>query len=227
MAAATRVVTNSCFMRESLYRVYGIAPAVSYHGVDAERFRPLGLDRAEFVLSVGMLTPAKGFDFVIRSLGLIDSSWRPHLIIVSNFRLEEEARYLESLAGEFGVALEFRTMVSDEELVRLYNLALCTVYAPVLESFGLVPLESMACGTPVVGIREGGVRETVVDGITGLLADRDEGEFAQAVATLVDDSSLRERYGRQGREHVAERWTWDRSVASLERHLTRVAQSGR
>ncbi len=219
MWAATRVLTNSYFMRESLYRLYGLAPFVCYHGVDTQLFRPLDLARQPYVLSVGAIAPHKGYDFLIQSLACIPVASRPSLILVGNVASVNEQRYLTQLAAQLEVEVDFRQLVSDDELVRFYNQALCTVYAPVLEPFGLAPLESMACGTPVVGVREGGVRETVVHGETGLLTDRDPQCFADAVASLLQDATRRERYGQQGRTYVESQWQWDRSVAELERHL--------
>jgi len=224
MQAATRVVTNSCFMRESLYRIYGVAPHLCYHGVDVSLFRPLQQERRGFVLSVGMLVPAKGYDFVIQSLACIPVRQRPPLIIVSNTSQEQEALYLQQIAERLVVQVTFKSMVSDEELVDLYNQAACTVYAPVMESFGLVPLESMACGTPVVGIREGGVRETVVHEQTGLLADRDPEQFASAICRLLDNPGLCEKMGKQARTYVERYWTWEQAVARLEVYLQGTAR---
>ena len=221
---ATSVLTNSYFTREALYRFYGVNARVCYHGVDSETFRPLGLPRDGFVLSVGALTPAKGFDLIIQSLGLVPAGTRPPLTIVSNYQVHDELAYLRDLAKQSGVSAEFRTMVSNEELVRLYNTALMTVYAPILEPFGLVPLESMACGTPVVAVREGGVRESVVDGHTGLLTDRDPERFARAVKMLLEDTALATRLGQQGRAYVAQEWNWDRSVRQIEAALIDAAR---
>jgi glycosyltransferase involved in cell wall biosynthesis len=220
---ATLVVTNSYFTREALYRIYGVNASVVYHGVDRETFRPLGLAREPFVLSVGALTPAKGFDFIIESLGHIAASIRPELVIVSNYQEPQERAYLESLAAEKQVRLAMLTMIEVDELVRLYNTARVTVYAPVMEPFGLVSLESMACGTPVVGVREGGVRESVVNGQTGILVDRVPEAFAQAVRTLLEDRELVRRYGAQARKYVSERWTWEQAVERIERHLLLTA----
>jgi glycosyltransferase involved in cell wall biosynthesis len=209
MRAATRVVTSSYFMRESLYRLYGVAPFVCYHGVDVQLFHPLGLARQDFVMSVGAISPKKGYDFLIRSLAHIPAASCPRLILVGNVTLEDEQQYLMQLAAQLDIEVDFRHLIS--------------VFAPVLEPFGLVPLESMACGTPVVGIREGGVRETVVHGVTGLLANRDPKRFASAIMSLLEDRQLAERLGHQARNYVMETWDWDRAIDNLETHLQEVA----
>jgi len=221
--AADLVLVNSAYSRESLYRVYGIFARVGYLGADTEVFHPLSLPRQDFVLSVGALNPRKGFDFLLRSLALLDQARRPPLVIVSNHVNAAEHAYLGDLARELQVPVEMRAMVADAELVQLYNQAALTVYAPVMEPFGLVPLESMACGTPVVGVREGGVRETVVHGETGLLVERDPRLFADAVSSLLRDPERRDDMGRQGVEYVKREWSWERSVATLERRLEEAA----
>jgi glycosyltransferase involved in cell wall biosynthesis len=93
----------------------------------------------------------------------------------------------------------------------------------VAEPFGLVPLEAMACGRAVVGVREGGVAETILLEQTGLLVDRDPRQFAAAVDRLLDDPTANAAYGRNGREHVVDCWSWGQSVVQLEQHLSAVA----
>jgi glycosyltransferase involved in cell wall biosynthesis len=222
--AASRVLANSAYSRESLYHIYGISARVCYLGVDTGRFRPMSLPRGDFVLSVGALNPLKGFGFLLHSLALLDASRRPPLRIVGDFAHPLERDYLEGLAARLGVTLETDLQIGDDELVQLYNQALLTLYAPIMEPFGFVPLESMACGTPVVGVREGGVRETVVHGETGLLAERDPHCFAGAVEALFRDPAGRARLGRQGRAYAERQWSWDRCVRELEEHLAAVAQ---
>ncbi|NLG27304.1 MAG: glycosyltransferase family 1 protein, partial [Chloroflexi bacterium] len=109
------------------------------------------------------------------------------------------------------------------ELVKLYNRALLTVYAPVMEPFGLVAVESMACGTPVLGVREAGLRETIVDGIAGVLVDRDPVAFAQALCALLRDPLHRQQMGAAASAYVRERWTWAQTDARLEQVLQQVA----
>jgi glycosyltransferase involved in cell wall biosynthesis len=222
--AATSVLTNSAFSRESLYHTYGVFADVCYLGVDLERFRPSGSGRGEYVLSVGALHPLKGFDFLLHSLAALDAGRRPPLVIVSNWADPRERRYLGELAAALGVRVTFRTQVVDAELVQLYQAARLTLYAPIMEPFGFVPLESAACATPVVGVREGGLRETVLHGETGLLVEREHPGFAEAVDGLLRDPPRCEDMGCRARTYVEQTWSWGHSTHNLETFLARAAQ---
>lgn len=221
--AARLVLVNSAYSRESLYRIYGIFARVGYLGVDTARFHPMALPKEDFVLSVGALNPRKGFDFLIHSLAVMESSERPRLVIVSNYTDEREGQYLAQLAAHLQVEVAFHHQISDAQLVALYNQARATVYAPIMEPFGFVPLESLACGTPVVGVREGGVRETIVHGVTGLLTERDPRAFATALGTVLANPAWASELGQNGMRHVREAWTWEASLSQLEAILQAVA----
>ncbi len=220
--SATLVLVNSHFTRENVRRFYGVDATVCSHGIDTTTFRPLELPRDDLVLSVGALTPNKGFDTVISGLGRIPKEWRPSLMIISNYAEPQERAYLEVLAKDQHVKVSIRTDVDDEALVDAYNRAALVAYAPVREPLGLVPLEAMACGTPVVGVKEGGVAETVQHGETGILVERDAEAFAQACLRLLDDEALAHRLGLQGREYVCKTWGWDKAVETLEQYLYQV-----
>lgn len=223
--AAGTVLVNSHYSRETFYRTYGTFACVGRLGVDTEKFRPLSLDKDHRVVSVGALVPNKGFDLVIRSLAQIDAAQRPALTIISNHTNPPEYEYLRTLAGSLGVAVDFRADVDDDALVKAYNRALLTVYAPVMEPFGFVPLESMACGTPVVGVNEAGVRETVRHEETGLLVERDPAAFARAIMRLLADRPQLAHLGEQGREYVLAQWRWDPAVRAIEEHLIQAGRN--
>ncbi len=217
--AAMRVLVNSQFMQEAVEEIYQVEAQVSYHGVDVAAFCPLHLERQLFVLSVGSLTPMKGFDFLVRAMGEIAVGQRPSLVIASNFQNADERLYLEQLALDLDVVLQLEGNVTDERLLELYNQAAMVAYSPHREPFGLVPLEAMACATPVVAVAEGGVVETVVHEKSGLLVERDPALFAQAVCRLLAEPGLARAYGRYGRTLVEQKWTWDTAVARIEAHL--------
>jgi glycosyltransferase involved in cell wall biosynthesis len=217
---AKRLLANSRFTQEQMKMAFALDAPVCYLGVDGEAFRPLpGVIKGNFVLSVGELSPRKGFDFIVESLGHIPPDQRPKLKVACNTVIPEERAYVEHLAEQYGVNLEVLLKLKMDELTLQYNKAQLCVYAPVLEPFGLVPVEAMACGIPVVGVREGGVQESIVHEHTGLLVERDPAQFAAAVQHLLCNPTLASEYGRNGREHILRDWTWDNAVAALEDHL--------
>ncbi|MBC8262929.1 MAG: glycosyltransferase [Anaerolineales bacterium] len=85
----------------------------------------------------------------------------------------------------------------------------------------------MACGTPVVGVREGGVRETLLHNETGLLTERDPRQFADAVLGLLTNPISVDALGRLGPSYVQEHWSWDATVAQVEAHLKAVTSQCR
>jgi glycosyltransferase involved in cell wall biosynthesis len=224
--STTRLLANSEFTRGHMQRSYSIDAPVCYYGVDSENFYPMPEIRKENrVISVGAMTPRKGFDFLVMGLGKIPANCRPQLVIASNFVIQEELLYVQNLAEQYEVQLSVHTHLNTDRLREEYNQARLCVYTPVNEPLGLVPLEAMACGTPVVGVAEGGVKETVRDEVTGVLVPRDPDRFANAVVDLLDDEERLVRFQAQARNYVLECWTWDQSVRSIENQFQQVAQA--
>jgi glycosyltransferase involved in cell wall biosynthesis len=220
--SAKYILANSYFSRESILKTYGLNSFVSYLGIDTNIFKPIKTRNEDFVLSVGTCTPSKGHDFIIRSLSLIEAKIRPNFVLVSNVSDIEWENYLKELAIKCNVNLEIMKLIEDKQLVELYNMANIVVYAPYLEPFGLVPIESMGCGTPVVGIKEGGVRETVIHNETGLLTERDENQFAEAVKKIMKNESKLHKMSRNSLEIVNKLWTLEQAGKRLENHLNRA-----
>lgn len=219
---ASYILVNSFFSRESLLKAYGINSFVSYLGVDNKLFKQLNVPRENFVLSVGRCIPEKGYDFLLNSLAKIDSNIRPELVIVSDLVDIKWKNILENLAVKFGVKLRILNLIDDHDLVLLYNKAKLVVYAPYLEPFGLVPLEAMGCGTPVVAVKEGGIRETVVNNVTGFLTQRDESIFAEKIVELLLDDEKMERMSKESIKYIQNFWNLEKSGKRLYYHLNRA-----
>ena len=220
---ASAVLANSYYSRESILRAYGISSHINYLGVNLNLFRPLNLPREPMILTVGAVHPSKGQRFLVESVARIDPSRRPTIVILGDRGKPGEFERLTNLANHHNVTLSIQS-VDDEELVRYYNRASIVAVVPYLEPFGFTPLEAMACETPVVGIREGGVRETVVHGKTGILIDRNPQACADALDTLLKDETMRARMGRAGRQQVEANWTWDRSADQLEQIFEQIVK---
>jgi glycosyltransferase involved in cell wall biosynthesis len=219
---ADRLLTNSRSAQNTLRAAYGIESRVCYLGVDTEKFRPLGVAREAFVLSVGAVHYFKGYRFLITALGQVPAALRPPLLIAANSESSDERAFLEALAKQHQVSLTIVRITDDESLVSLYNRAAAFVYTPIMEPWGLTVVEAMACGAPVVAVAEGGVRESISDGETGLLAPRDIAAFVAALARVLTDESLATQLGAAGVERVKQLFTWERTADNLEQHLLRV-----
>ena len=221
--AAGGLAVNSIYTREQTWAAYGREAVVCHPGVDVNRFTPADRDepRDSEVLSIGSPLSIKGHDLVIRALALITPAGsRPRLRLVAS--ADRGLEPLRALADRLGVQLHPDIAIDEETLVSRYRTALATVCAARLEPFGLTPLESMACGTPVVAIREAGFRDSVIDGETGLLVEPRADELASAISRLASTPALARELGRRGREVVVDRWTWEHRTPALEAALLAV-----
>jgi len=214
------ILVNSLFSRESLLRSYGIGAKVCRLGVDTKLFVAQRHERGRFLVTVGAFVREKNAEFLIDSLSRCRAPRLP-LVWVANICSDTELRRMTDKAEALGVDLDVRVRVSDQELVALLNDALAMVYAPRLEPLGFAPLEAAACGLPVVAVAEGGVRETVVDGVTGLLVEGSPDSFAAAVDRLATDQELAMALGEGASRHVEECWSMAESLDQLEAALAR------
>lgn len=192
-------------------------------GVDLEMFTPRGpveprRGSRHRLLYVGRLVQRKGVGNVISALpGLPDAE----LVIAGGperGRLGEdpEARRLAELAEQLGVAdrVDLRGRVERERLPELFRSADAVVAVPWYEPFGIVPLEAMACGVPVVATAVGGMIDSVVDGRTGVhVPPRDPDRLAEAISSLLADPARRRSYGTAGAKRARRLYGW-RRVAS-------------
>lgn len=235
VAFADRLVAASPLEREQLVAGYGADPdkiVVIPCGVDLEHFRPrpqeearqklnLPLDQ-KLVLFVGRIEPLKGIDTLIRAMKQVadrlpNGQRGLSLAIIGGDAGEDpvgltaEMRRLRALREELGLG-EMVTFLGSrsQEILPLYYAAADVVVMPShYESFGMVALEAMACGTPVIASRVGGLQFTVRDGITGFhFPARDVDALADRLTQILTDKALRERLGRQA-SAVAQSYGWD------------------
>jgi glycosyltransferase involved in cell wall biosynthesis len=143
-----------------------------------------------------------------------------------SFDDDPEVRRLRAEAERLGVADRVRLIgpVRREEIPGLLGSADVVVCTPWYEPFGIVPLEAMACGRPVIGSAVGGLLDTVVDGVTGIhVPPRDPDRLADVLRDLLADDERREVLGRAGAERVARNYTWAKVAADTEQVYQRIA----
>jgi D-inositol-3-phosphate glycosyltransferase len=204
-------------------------------GVETNLFRPDGPvdsrhDGTPRVVVVTRLVERKGVGDVVAALPRLPGV---ELVVAGGgeaARLgdDPEARRLTALADEFGVRdrVELRGRVEREEVAPLLRSADVVVCSPWYEPFGIVPLEAMACGRPVVASTVGGLIDTVVEGVTGLhVPPRRPDRLAEAIGRLLEDDALRVRLGAAGAERARARYTWTRVADStLDVYLEVLAE---
>jgi len=222
--ACDRVLVNSYFSRESVLRAYRVAARVCYLGVDTKLFRNLNLERERFIIGVGSLDPIKQIDLAINAVALLPEP-RPPLVWIANSGSETYRNEMTELARLLKVDLRIEMAISDEELVTKLNKAALLLSTSRLEPFGFAPLEANACGLPVVGIAEGGIRETIQDGVNGFLVNPEPESLARAAQSLLHDLGLAKRLGETAADYVQREWDVEESVSRLETILLQVASA--
>jgi len=235
---------------------FDVAPeriSIIPNGIDLEEYAPdsgtehlrrygIPADRP-YVLFVGRITRQKGIVHLLRAI----SSFDPGIAVVlcaGAPDTPEIAREMESRVAELRSRREhlywIQEMVSRPAAIQLYSHAAVFCCPSVYEPFGIINLEAMACGTPVVASAVGGIREVVVHEETGLqvpfepLRDSPEpadpaafaSDLAVAVNRLMADPELRERMGEAGRRRVEKHYSWPAVADSVAQLYRRVAEGG-
>lgn len=200
-------------------------------GVDTALFSPHGPalprgDRPRLV-SIGRLVRRKGVDEIIAALGAVPAA---ELVVAGGSGADDPDRArLAAVAAEHGVGprVHFAGALPRERVPELLRSADAVVCAPWYEPFGMVPLEAMACARPVVATAVGGLTDTVVDGVTGVLVPpRRPRELAQALCSLLDSPALTRAFGVAGRDRAVARYGWDRVAAATADVYDQVVAHG-
>jgi D-inositol-3-phosphate glycosyltransferase len=233
VAAADRLIAANPIEYGHLVDLYGADPhkiRIVPCGVDINLFRPiaqqdarirLGLDDGQYVLFVGRLEALKGTDVLIDAISILAGQGSKARLLIAGGNLDgDEAQRLRSLvqAKHLTETVRFLGPVDQHDLPYYYSAADLCAMPSFYESFGMVAIEAMACGAPVVASRAGGLQFTVRDEQTGFLVPPGESApLAEAIATLLSDRALRTRMGLAAHE-VAKAYSWDevsRSILSI------------
>ncbi|MBL1103798.1 glycogen synthase [Streptomyces sp. 5-8] len=247
--AADAVIAVSGAMREDVIDCYpALDPArvhVIRNGIDTRLYRPAhgtdaltrhGIDPARpYVLFVGRITRQKGVPQLLRAVRDIDPGVQVVLCAGApdTPEIEREFRELfEELRRVRAGVLWIPQLLPRPEVIQLLTHAAVFACPSVYEPLGIVNLEAMACGTPVVASRVGGIPEVVQDGRTGLLVDVDDdfvAALARALDTVLADPEAARRMGEAGRARAVREFGWDvvaRRTAGLYGEILGRARSG-
>ena len=196
-------------------------------GVDLDMFRPgdqrrardkLGLNGERVVLYVGRMDAIKGLDVLIHSVASMETPCNLKVLVIGGSKQDREFNKAQKLVNTLEVAdkIDLLGTLEHESLPLYYQAADVCVVPSYYESFSLAALESMACGTPVVAARVGGLQTVVKDNQSGYLVPwHCPDAFAVRLEMLLTNDSLRKSLGRQASE-LAKRLSWRATASSIE-----------
>ncbi len=238
LARADRIVAATLAEKAQLEWLYKADPhklTVIPPGVDTGHFYPIPKDEAKqfagipdddrVVLFVGRIEPLKGLDTLIRAMACLDRKQLgcPDLVVIGgdpNANAEDmtvEMARLQKLSRDLHLdsMVIFLGKRDQDTLPYYYSAAEVLVMPSHYESFGMVALEAMACGTPVIASQVGGLAFLIQDGVTGYhVPDGDSAALCDRLTLLLGEHALREKMGAQAAEH-ARAYTWDRIAAQI------------
>lgn len=234
IAFADRIVAATTLEKDQMTQLYGADPAkitVIPCGVDLSLFRPIPVDEARerldicerkhMVLFVGRIEPLKGIDTLLKAMSTVVQdfpNWREDICVCivggddseDSAAVDKEMERLQDLRAELGIGdlVTFLGARAQETLPDHYSAADVVVMPSHYESFGMVALEALACGTPVIASQVGGLSFTVQDGVTGFLVPgRDPPALAEKITLLLKNRAMRNKLGAQGIEW-AQQHSW-------------------
>jgi D-inositol-3-phosphate glycosyltransferase len=239
MRRADRIIAATLAERaqlEWLYKVDGEKIVIIPPGVDTSHFYPIPADEARryiglqpedrMILFVGRIEPLKGLDTLIRAVGClrVKNLHEPvHLAVIggdpdaSPEEMTAEMARIQQLCDELtvGKMVVFLGKRSQDTLPYYYSAAEVLVMPSYYESFGMVALEAMACGTPVIASQVGGLAFLVQDGSTGFtVPTEDHNALCEKLSLLLGDELLREQMGRNAAEY-ARGYDWGKIAGQI------------
>ncbi len=245
LQAADRVLVNSRFSASVVRATFPRLPTggieVVHPGVEVADTPPPPVPPGEvLVLSVNRFDPGKNLVLAVDALAALRARMAPaafasvRLVLAGHVdtRLAEStalAAELEAHAARLGLDGHVTLARSPTDIERraLLARAACVVYTPLAEHFGLVPLEAMAAGRPVIAVNRGGPTETIVHGQTGWLVDPRPESFADALARVLSDPAAAHRMGQAGWSHVRTHFSRHAFGTRLESSLRTLVAAAR
>ena len=184
--SADILIANSSFMSPRIASIYGREPVIIRPGINTELFSPGDSAREKsYFLSVGALSPFKGHHLIIEAFKKLPVDDHRELIVVADRSTGKYADKLKAFARRSRVNLRILQGIPDRELIKLYRNAIAVICAAQREPYGLVPIEAMACGCPVIAVNQGGFVENVDDGVTGFLVPRSSSGIAEGISSIL------------------------------------------
>ena len=217
---ADYILSTSHVMAEETRKYTDKPITVTPFGVDTALFRPITVPESdEFVIgNVKTLRPKYGIDVLIRAADIVIKNNPDKKIRLEIYGEGPQKDELVQLTESLGIKdkVTFMGFIQNDQLPIIYNSVSVSVSVSDSESFGVVAVEAMSCGCPVVTSDADGFTEVVKNGETGFIVPKRNPEAtANAIQKIVDNASLRDSMGKAGRERVKSLYDWEDNVNTM------------
>ena len=231
---ADRVIAVSKEMRDDILKFYGVSPErveVIHNGVDPDVYQPvnsreilneLGLKEQKYILFVGRISRQKGIMVLLEAFAALNEPDIQLVLCASSPDSDEILTELNERISSMNNVIWLNRMVEKAAIIELYSHAAVFACPSIYEPFGIINLEAMSCGTPVVASRTGGIPEVVLHEETGLLVEPgDIKALMDALKKVINKRDIAHQFGEQGRIRSTRDFSWNaiaqRTIEMYER----------
>ncbi|GGL57244.1 glycosyltransferase [Sporolactobacillus putidus] len=196
--------------------------SIAHPGVDLKRYTNLNITAGEYFLIPGRMMWTKNIEMGIEAYKISRAKEKHVKLIVAGVvdkKSEEYFRKLKALAQGDSM-IKFVVSPNDETLLRLYQDCMAVIFTPPNEDWGIVPVEAMAAGKPVIAVNNGGPKESIINNVTGYLTDNNKFAFSQAMNKVLANKNLNNMC-LEARKN-AQKYSWDRFVEKIDNKIDEV-----
>lgn len=215
------IIANSHYGASLVQKIYQRkADLVAYPSVDPKIFKPTK-NKKKYIFTVSRLDKQKNIDLLIRAyLKLPKTIIREYKLLIGGTGNEEKT--LKNMVANYNLQgrIQFLGKIEEKKLPKYYAESALAVFLGEDEPFGIIPVEAMSCGTPVVALKTGGLVESVPDGKTGvLLSEKDEQKLAETISYLLKSQKKLKGMAQNSRQHVLKNFSWDKTANKIHQFL--------
>ena len=193
---------------------------IFYPGVDFNEYKKGEYNN--YILCVSRLEGPKRVDMIIRSMDMVKNKKIKLYIVGDGSEIEKIKNLCEKRDN-----VKFIGKVEEKKLKELYSNCLAVVYCPIDEDWGLVPLEAAASEKATIGVNEGGLKETIIDGKTGFLIDNiDPQKIAEKMDYLVNNKKIAKKMGIEAKKY-AKKFDWEQILPNFEKLVINLKTSNK
>ena len=203
--SADLILTTSDFMKDKIKKAYERNSVVCYPGVDCNSFRQINVKKENQILFLGNKIGIDGYDLVLKALNEIPKEIRPSLKVLSFYK-------------------NGPIIKNDLLLAKEYSRSILTICADIAEPFGLKVLESLACGTPVVAVNEGGYKETLKDEVCGYLVERNPKSISKKILLMIKNPKKYKQFSVDSRKDMLVNWQWEEGIKLIEKNFVNLIE---